>query len=188
MAGRGMSAAMLAEIEKPSVRLVHLIKFELTTTVYLTDAHKNITFESNEYENIGHLLSIGTVVESLEIKVNKTSLTLSGVDQAFISIFLSQNITNKRLTFYEGLLDNSGNLIDSPLQTFSGRADNFTCDEDTRAGTATITVTAANHWLDWERISGRRTNNDDQQHYYPGDRGFNFAAEIIKDLKWGQND
>ncbi|MBL4898860.1 MAG: hypothetical protein JKX76_04320 [Colwellia sp.] len=188
MAGRGMSAAMLAEIEKGSVHFVHLIKFELDTPAYITDAHKNLTYDSNEYERVGHLLSIGAVTESLDIKVNKTTITLSGIDQAFISIFLSQNITNKSLTIYEGFLDDSGDLVDYPLEIFTGRADNFTCDEDTKSHQTKITITAANHWLDWERVSGRRTNSDDQQYYFPGDLGFNFASKIIKDLKWGQND
>jgi len=41
-------------------------------------------------------------------------------------------------------------------------------------------------WSDFERTAGRRTNDNDQQVYYPGDRGFQFADDALKDIKWGR--
>lgn len=188
MADRDMSAAMLAEIAKDSVRMVHLIKIGLSTPEYLTTAHKDISFNGDSYFAIGHILKIGTVTESLAMRVNSINLTLSGADQSFIATFLSQNITNKTLQIWLGFLDSGGSLIPDPLEIFSGRIDSFKVSEDTISGSTQISATAANHWVDWEKVAGRRSNDHDQQLYYPGDLGLEFASQIVKDLKWGKND
>lgn len=188
MANRGMSASMLAEIAKDSVHMIYLVKIGLSTPEYLTTAYKQVAFSGDNYDPLGHLLSVSPITESLAIRVNSIDLTLSGVDQSFIATFLSQNLTNKTLQIWLGFLDSSGDLVPNPIEVFSGRVDNFNVNENTLSGSTEIKVTAANHWVDWEKTAGRRTNDEDQQLYFPGDKGLEFSSLIVKDLKWGQND
>ena len=37
------------------------------------------------------------------------------------------------------------------------------------------------------QVNGRITNNTTQQRFFSGDKGFEFADQIIKDLKWGNS-
>ena len=48
-----------------------------------------------------------------------------------------------------------------------------------------IELQAASQFADFEKIRGRRTNNESQQIHFPGDRGFEYAPQVVKDLKWG---
>jgi len=188
MANRSMTASMLTEIAKASVRLVYFVKLGFSTPEYVTTAYKDVTFDGDNYQALGHLLKVSDIRETLAVRVNSVSLTLSGVDQSFIATMLGENVTNKTLQMWLGFLDSTGALVPDPVEVFSGRIDDYKFSEDTISGTAEIQVNAANHWADWEKIAGRRTNDEDQQLYYPGDKGLEFASRIVKDLRWGQND
>lgn len=188
MPNRNMSAAMLAEISQSKVHMVSLLKLNVSTPVFMTNAHKNIVFNGDTYQRSGSLLKIGAIKETLAIRVGYLNIQLSGVDQSFISIFLSENITNKEVTVYQGFLTSDGVLIADPVETFSGLIDYFSVTEDTAKGSAIVKLKAASDWADFERVAGRRTNSADQQAYYPNDLGFDNAAAIIKDIRWGSPD
>jgi hypothetical protein len=49
-----------------------------------------------------------------------------------------------------------------------------------------IELDIASHWSDFEKRSGRKTNSNSQGLHFTGDKGFDFAANIVKDLKWGR--
>ena len=44
----------------------------------------------------------------------------------------------------------------------------------------------ASHWADFEKKAGRFSNNNSQQYFFSGDVGFEYAANTVKDLKWGR--
>ena len=52
--------------------------------------------------------------------------------------------------------------------------------------TATVTMTVASQFADFERANGRKTNPASQQIHFSDDQGMNFSAQIVKDLKWGR--
>lgn len=53
--------------------------------------------------------------------------------------------------------------------------------------TATITLSAESRMVTWDRPRTRRYNNEDQQSRYPGDRGFEYVAQMVeKSLIWGR--
>jgi hypothetical protein len=37
------------------------------------------------------------------------------------------------------------------------------------------------------QVNGRITNNSTQQRFFSGDKGFEFADQIVRDLKWGNS-
>ena len=50
-----------------------------------------------------------------------------------------------------------------------------------------VTLKIANHWSDFERINGRRTNDTDQKRFFPSDDGFEFCAKMREqDITWGR--
>ena len=56
---------------------------------------------------------------------------------------------------------------------------------DEEDGTITISITASDHFSDFLRKPGRTTNDESQQYYFDGDKGMEFASEVIQDLVWG---
>lgn len=185
MANRGMSAAMLTEIAKTQNYPIHLVYIETSPALYITTAHKVVSYNSQNYSPLGQLLAIPEIEESLALNARTISLSLSGVDQSIISAVLSQKLINKDIDIYMGFLDSGGSLISDPLQIFKGVIENFDADENDLQGNSIVKVSAASHWVDFEKTSGRRTNDADQQSIYPGDDGFRHTSEIISDLEWG---
>lgn len=185
MAGRGMSAAMLAEIVKQQLRLFHLVEMYFSTAGYLTTSSRNIVWSGNTYSALGNLLSFGEVEESTDIRAGSLNITLSGVNQGNIATALTENFIERRVVIRRGFRDAADQVIIDPVILFDGRIDSWSLREDVMDGTSTITWQVASHWIDFDRVYGRRTNNEDQQVWFPGDRGFEFAAQT-DDIRWGK--
>ena len=58
--------------------------------------------------------------------------------------------------------------------------------DDPVGGKSVMSVTATNTWVDFTRKTGRHTNHEEQQIYFAGDKGFEYASEIVKDIIWGK--
>lgn len=186
MANRGMSAAMLTEIAKQNVKMVHLVQFHFSTIEYITDWQINIPWDGNDYLSLGNLLSIPPIPEIINPRVGSIPIKFSGVNQANISTALTEDYTDIQVINYIGLLNTSYSLIVDPILIYDGRIDNYELNENPGEGTSTLTWHVASHWADFEKRSGRRTNDNDQQNLFSGDKGFEFSSEIVKDLKWGK--
>lgn len=176
---RGISQAVIDELAKDSFRMAHLVSIELSTTTYLTDYHHDLFYNSNTYIASGHLLETGSISESQDVQVGSIDIRLSGKNQAYISSFLTDDWFSREVVITRLVLDSSGAIVGA-AGNYVGAISNFTIENDD------VVVTIASHWADFERVTGRRTNDDSQQHYFPGDTGMSRAAQIIKDIKWGR--
>ncbi len=183
---RGATASVLTEIAAPACRPIHLLKVVLSTdTLYFTDAYRTIVWDGQTWLALGHFLSFGDIEESGGVEVSSCTIGLSGVDQTYLSIFLSQDFIDREVSIWKGFLDASMSVITSPVLIFNGRINKPGLTEDPTAGTCTLAVEASSHWVDFQRIPGRHTNDTEQQIWYPGDRGFEFASDKAAQLKWG---
>lgn len=185
MAGRGMTAAMQTEVAQQQLRMFHLLELYFSVTGYLTTGNRDIVWGGNTYSALGNWLSFGEVDESADLRAGSVNIGLSGVNQANISTALTENFIERRAVIRRGFFDANNQVIIDPVILFDGRIDSWSLHEDVDNNTSTITWQAATHWIDFERAAGRRTNHDDQQVWFPGDRGFEFAAET-DDIVWGK--
>ena len=110
---------------------------------------------------------------------------ISGVNQANISTALTESFINRDVIIYRGLLDSNEDLIADPFNAFRGQLDDFTLSESPNS-TSTISWTVTSELADFERVGGRRANYQEQQVFYPGDEGFEFIDQSVKDIKWGR--
>jgi len=187
VANRGSTTAFQNEIVKDQSHPLHLIEVYLdSATYYVTDNFRDITYDSNTYTALGFFLNFDTIEESASISASKITLGLSGVDQTYTNLFLTENYVDRRVVIRKAFIDTSNVLIADPVVIFDGRMDNPVITEDTDSGLATIGVTVSNQFVDFEKTPGRYTNHENQQLYYPGDKGFIYASQIIKDIVWGQ--
>lgn len=184
---RGSTAAFQAEIVKAANRPVHLFEVHLDSgVVYANDGYRAITYNSNEYLPLAHFIGFSDIEEAAEVIVSSMTLSLSGVDQTWISSLLSENYIDRTIKIYLAFLDDTQALVSDPVLVFEGRMDQPVINDNPVDGNSMISVSATNAWVDFQRKTGRHTNHEEQQIHFPGDKGFEFASEIVKDVVWGK--
>jgi len=188
MSDRGASAAFKAELALAKNQPIHLVQVALDSgTTYVTDAYKTIAYGGHDYLALGHLLGFSDIEESVQLQVSNLTLSLSGVDQSYIALFLGEAYIDRTVKIYKALLDvDDDSLVANPVLFFEGRMDQPVIQEDPDNGTCVLGVSCTNAWVDFERRPGRHTNHLEQQVHFPGDMGFEFASEVPKDLIWGR--
>lgn len=185
MVDRGLSSPILDELAKQNIILAHLLYMGFSSPIYASDTRRDIPWNGDVYLGAGDWIRMPAIKESVSPAVDAVNIGISGVNQANIANALSLDYTNAPVSVYRVLLDSSYQMIDNPIEVFFGLVDKFTIAEDPGGGTSTVDWLVSSHWADFERIAGRRTNNADQQKWYPGDLGMEFAPKSIAELKWG---
>lgn len=181
---RSINASTIAALQADAIRLCHLVQIEFPTVAYITDNFHEVELNGDTFEPVGHLLSIGQPQETQELRVGTVQITLSGVDQAYVSVFLNQQYINRRARIWKAVLDDAGEIIGDAILTFDGQLTGYSLQDN--ESSSVITVSCASHWADFERKAGRLTNTNSQQYFFPADTGFRYAANSIKDIKWGK--
>ncbi|MFM7009311.1 MAG: hypothetical protein ACKO0Z_08290 [Betaproteobacteria bacterium] len=185
MSGRGATPAALAEIAKEQVQTFYLYELYLdSSTIYATDTYTPISWGGNTYLANGAFLGFDQIEETGDLSGNTTSVSLSGVDQTFIASILLENYIDRRLVIRKAFWS-AGTVVLDPIPVLDGRIDQPVIAEDPTAGTCTVTVTVGSHWVDFERKSGRHTNDAEQKLFFAGDTGFRLIGASRADVKWG---
>jgi len=181
---RSLHTSVQTEIAKDSMVTCHLLEIHLTSTSYLTDAGQDISYGGNTYVDSSHYMNVETVKETSEVTVGVTKLRMSGVEQSFISAFLTNGYVARQVRVLRAFLDSNNGIIGTPVLIYDGRIHGYAV-KDTNKDSI-IEIDVASHWSDFEKKSGRATNSNSQGLHFTGDKGFDFAANIVKDLKWGR--
>tara|TARA_Y100001973_G_scaffold87572_1_gene131708 strand:+ start:426 stop:992 length:567 start_codon:yes stop_codon:yes gene_type:complete len=185
---RGLSSSVKTELATGSIDPVLLIEIGFSTPIYLTNASfditSNISGTSRTYLSNGHLRSITGVNETNRPTKNTLSISLSGVDQTYISVALNENIINDDVFVYRGFLDSSNALISDPFLLFYGTIDEYKISDNTT--TANLIISVTSHWGNFSKTSGRTTTDNSQQRFFSSDKGMEFAALTVRDIKWGR--
>lgn len=182
---RNSTTEFQTEIVKSQNMPVHLVAVYFDDeTMYMNDSYKTINFDGNDYLGVGHFMGFSDIEETSKIIVSSMTLSLSGIDQEWIANVLAKDYINREVKVWTGFLNDLGELIDSPVLFFQGNMDAPTISENPDASTSIVSVTATNIWADFNRKTGRHSNNEEQQILYPGDKGFEFAAQNVDSLVW----
>jgi hypothetical protein len=186
---RALTSAIKTELATNNIRPVHLITIGFSTPVNITDCIFDLTSSvsgsSVTYSSSSFLLSIPQFTEETDLTKTSLNLSLSGSDQTFISTVLNENVVNDSVTIHRGLLNSSNALIADPFLLYKGSIDTFTIEEsDTECF---VTLSLVSHWADFEKSSGRKTNNNSQQRFFSTDVGMDFSSQTVLDIKWGRS-
>jgi hypothetical protein len=152
----------------------------------MTDSFKDVVYDGNTYQAVGHLMGISDIEEAAEVIVSSVTLSLSGIDQVWISNVLQEDYIDRTVKIYTAFMDESWALVVDPVLIFEGRMDQPSIEEDPDAGTSSVSVSATNAWVDFSRKTGRHTNHEEQTLHFAGDKGFEFASEVTPDIIWGR--
>jgi hypothetical protein len=184
---RGSTSAFQTEVVKLQNRPVHLVSVHFDDeTIYMTDGYKDISFGGNTYQAVGHFLGFSDIEEAVEVIVSNVTLSLSGIDQVWISKVLTKDYIDRQVKIWTAFIDDSQALIVDPVLIFEGRMDRPVISENPDGGQSSVSVSATNAWVDFTRTTGRHTNHEEQQIHFAGDKGFEYSSEIVKDIVWGR--
>lgn len=188
---RGITDARATELANQQLTIVTMVAIpDIGDGHYSTDAPVDITSSvtgtSKTYESAKGHLAISEIKEGEDISIEQVTLTLSAVPSDLVKLVLDNDYINKQVLIYQAILDDSYSVIGDPILVFDGRAESPSIKENFANRNAQISLTVTNHWSDFQLGRGRRTNDNDQQTYFSGDRFFQYAKDVEKDIKWGR--
>lgn len=190
---RDLSSGLKTKLAARSVFAADLIELHLATPLYFTSTNIDIDFDSdtapdtgtNTYLAQGQFLFFSNIVESSDLRVGQIDMTFTAVDTTTVALLINNEYMNKRVVIYRAVLDSDYSFTSNDVFTvFDGNIMGYSIQENNE--TATVTITVASQFADFERKNGRRTNPASQQVHFPNDLGMDFSAQIVKDLKWGR--
>lgn len=185
---RTLTTALKNELLTNEIRPVHLLSIGFATPVNITDNSFSLTSSvsgsSITYTASPFLVATPTFTEETDLTKTSLNITLSGADTTFISTVLNENIVNDTVDIFRGLLDSNNALIADPILLYSGNIDTFQISESETESNVILTVVS--HWADFDKKSGRQTNNNSQQRFFNTDVGMDFSSQTVLDLKWGR--
>ena len=185
---RTLTTALKNELLTNEIRPVHLLSIGFSTPINITDNSFNLTSSvsgsSITYTASPFLVATPTFTEETDLTKTSLNITLSGADQTFISTVLNENIVNDTVEIFRGLLNSTNSIIADPILLYSGNIDTFQIDESETDSNVTLTVVS--HWADFDKKSGRQTNNNSQQRFFSTDVGMDFSSQTVLDIKWGR--
>ena len=165
----------------------HLVYLGFSTPVRKTDNQFDLTSSiegsSQSYNADGTLLGVGNVPESNTPIKNSIDLMFSGVDQSLISTVLNNDVLGTDIKVWKGVIS-SGALVADPFLLFHGSLGDFAIDDN--GTTATLGISATNHFGNFEKVNGRTTSDNCQQRHFLNDKGMEFSALTLRDIKWGR--
>ena len=185
---RNLPALIEAEIVKDATFTFHLIEFQFDTgTIYFSTLPRNILFNSNLYIAGADMISFGNVVESQNVELGSMTFKLSGVDLTNVAQALTEDFMDRPVILRRAFLSTINySLLADPFIIYEGRITSFKLNENPATGMSDLTWNTASMWADFQTTSGRRSNNNDQQIRFPGDKAFEYAHLTTFDLRWGR--
>ena len=178
MTQRGMSSQFSTQLTQKSITVYHLYEGQFPDgTVRFTDLPYDTTYSGNTFNGVGNALGYDTIEEVTGLQSNGIRIYFNAANATIMSLLLDQNLIDRPVYVYRGLLDSSNQAITDPLIIFEGRSDSVQLSEDPDKGTMQLMLECFDENVDFERVNGRRSNHEQQQTFFPGDKGFIFISD-----------
>ena len=183
MANRNMDSATQTEVAKHSITGFELLEIELDDATYrFTNGPWEASYDGNTYLALGNFLGFSEIQENTQMQIAEVTVTLTGLRQEDFGYFVNTNFIDRPVRIYRQLWNEQAGGVVGTFKLFEGRFSNAACEDDGEI--LTVGGKASNSFVDFERRSGRSTNDDEHQFYYPGDKFFEFSKEVLKEIKW----
>ena len=150
----------------------------LLTFLHITEnKHTLYGFQSEQERNLFKLL---ISVSGIGPKIGIQLLSSTSTSQ------FQTMIINDDVKIWRGFLDSSNALIADPFLLYFGTIDEYRIVDSTT--TANLVLNVTSHWGNFDKHAGRTTTDNSQQRFFDGDKGMEFSALTVKDLRWGRPD
>jgi len=192
---RNLESTTIAALSNEKLISFHLLTFYFGTPFRLTDHQHQLTYDfgsgTETFLSSGRLASSGSIKETLELSNPSISVILTGANEADIALALTEDFNDRRVVIRRGFFDGTGettdsNIIAAPFIIFDGRVNSYTITDDPTSGESSVTWSLVSHWADWEKVNGRKCNNQNAQLEFPSEDGFSHTYDQVGQRNWGK--
>lgn len=132
------------------------------------------TIDGETYTPLGEFLSITASSSELRPSENSVTIAISGIPTNNISAIINSKIKSAPITVYRGYFTNAGSQIGDYTGRFIGSVNNYSIQEEFNVANRTsshmlMLECASSVGLLSQKISGRKTNPQSQNTFYPSD-------------------
>lgn len=189
---RGLSSAAEAAATSEVVSLCWLVYLDFESGpvrvtslphVLMHDADGNGVEET--WLGVGNLGGVSPIEETSQVEATSATLSLSAIPPEQIAVALGEHYQGRICNIYLAFLnpDDSHEVIDSFL-LWSALMDTM---ELTLGETAECRLTVESPLARWNQPLQWTWSDEDQQSFYPGDKGFQFVNMTVeKEIRWGR--
>lgn len=161
-----------------------------TTTYYISNAYAPITYNGNSYTQLGNFLSMSEIQDDLKITNNQININLSGIppddgSPNYMSIVLNSNIKGSKIRIYRAFFDMDSGFYNATqvYLRFDGYISNYSLnenwDQEGKLVSNSIGISCSSvHAIMEKKYTGRRTNDQDQNLFFPGDTGMSRVKSL----------
>jgi hypothetical protein len=158
-------------------------------TILVSNAQQTQTIAGDTYTNIGQLLYISESRSEIRVLEQAITVGISGIPVGSVAEILDNNPKGSNIEIRQAFYDPTSGAIlpiaGNPLIKFKGLVSNYSMTEewDNASKTASFTIVlecTSQITNILEKISGRRTNDADQQALYPGDLSMSRVSTITR--------
>jgi len=166
--------------------ITHGMLIDLTVNsnnFYIANTYSPIVYNGNTYSAVGHFLSITDIQNDIRATNNNITVSLSGIpsqggetEPNWLGVILNSKIKGSQIAIRRVFFDANTYAV-LPRQVylrFKGYVSNFSLadsiDSSTLIGTTSVSLQCSNiNAIIEKRVSGRRTNDNDQRRRYGND-------------------
>jgi hypothetical protein len=145
-------------------------------TVRLTNAGYNFVWNGHTWTGAGDLGSVSTIEEGTDLQMYGITLTLSGIPSQYIAECFGTGYSGRSAIIRLAPLDENYQILADPIIIFQGKMDTMPIKLGSQSA---IQITIESDLIQWDRGKSRVFSDADQQSEYPGDKGFEFAAQLV---------
>jgi hypothetical protein len=174
------TAAQDAELAKAVTRTVYFVEFQFASnTSRLSTANFPISWGGYDWSGVGSIGSIGSVAESDGLEAHPLTFTINAAQPAWLALAVGpvEAYRGRTAKMYMCPLSESFQLIDTPVQCWSGIMDMVSVGVDGESGSISLKCETSAYGL--KRRPSFRLNAAQQKKANPGDTGFDYLTDLI---------
>lgn len=176
MSGRALDANLATALQAAHINCFLLIELGFDSgPQYLTSLPHDVDYGGHTWASAQAVGSIEPVTETDE-GAQGLAFTLSGVPVSAIAGALTEPVQGRPVNLSLVVLEGTVFRVDPSVWT--GSFDVMTIDDQSAA--PVIRVTAEHAMIAWSQPSGLLFSDADQQRLYPGDKFFEYAAQMAE--------
>jgi len=154
------------EFYRENFYAVDLVELHTTTPLYLASGGITIAYDSataptagvNTYTAQGDFMGFSGLTEDFDVKVGKFTIYLSGVGNGYVNTFVDKDFEGRRVVVYKAFLNlQTLAIVGTPILMFDGQLYNAAITETAKS--CQINIDCSSLFADFERTTGRKTNN-----------------------------
>ena len=158
----------------------------ISVTYYISNCYKAVTHSGKTYQALAGFLTVSEIQNNISNANDEIQVSLSAIPPNYIAAVLGTQIKGGDINIYRAFFDYRTQqvLANAVYKRFTGVISNYSVQEDLNVEGAspdvnhTITIIASSIMGVLEnKISGRRTNQEDYQIFWPELNNVNYAAD-----------